>query len=201
METEDLIHIKITKLINAPSWRAIRMLTKVWQFPKFVSTIKEVEVIERARNVVKTRWAILIDELTIKWVEEDTLDLQQNCIHFKAVEGDLKEFRGFWQFKKHAEGTEVSVDIYLNVGIPAVGQFANDYIRTIVEKNFNAILDSVEERLISNRYEEFKSGDKSKVAGFAILGHCYNHQHVVKYLKTIDPSFKVPSLEFLGKLF
>ena len=201
METEKLLQIKISKVVNASRWRVIRLLTKVWEFSEYVPTIKEAKVIEKTRNVIKTKWRILIDNLPINWVEEDTLDLKNNAIHFKAIEGDLKEFKGTWQFREHPQGTEITVEIYLNVGIPGIEDFAAGYIKTLVTKNFESILESVEQRLISQRYASFKSGDKTKIAGFGVLGHFYNFNHMVQSFKMLNPNFRMPSLEFLSELF
>ena len=201
METEKLLQINISKVINAPRWRVIRMLTKVWEFSALVPTIKEVSVIEKSHNVIKTKWEILVKGLPISWLEEDTLDLKKNRIHFKAVEGDLQEFRGTWEFRDHPEGTEVAVKIFFFVGIPIVENFTSAYIRPLVQENFESILASMEQRLISQRYASFRSGNKSKLAGFGVLGHFYNFNHMVESFKMLNPNFKMPSSEFLSELF
>ncbi len=159
MDKDDIIHIKLDRVVPASKWRVMRMLTKIWEFSAHVPTIKEASVIEKSRNVVKTKWRILIDDLPINWIEEDTLALRQNAIHFKAIEGDLQEFWGTWKFEDHQEGTQVSVHVYLSVGIPAIKDFADDYIRNIVTKNFEAILEALERQLISKRYAGLKSGN------------------------------------------
>ena len=201
METKELLQIKISKILNASQWRVIRLLTKVGEFAHYVPTIKQVQVIEKKHNVIKTKWSILVDNIPITWIEEDTLDLHHNTIHFKAVEGDLKEFHGTWQFREHSQGTEVTVEIYLSTGIPAIGTFADEYIKTLVTKNFELILDAMETHLISRRYTSFKKGDTNKIAGFGLIGHFYNFTHLGKSLKMLNPDYKAASPEFLSKLF
>jgi len=127
--------------------------------------------------------------------------LRQNTIHFKAIEGDLEEFRGKWVFHDHPEGTKVSIDIYLNVGIPAIKDFADKYVKNIITKNFNAILEALERRLISIKYASLKDGNANKVAGFGILGHPYNYNQLERNLKMLNPNFKIPSREFLKGIF
>ena len=201
MEDKDLIHIKISKVIPASKWRVIRMLTKIWEFSEHVPTIKEASVIEKSRNVVKTKWRILVDDLPINWIEEDTLALRQNAIHFKAIEGDLQEFWGTWKFEDHKEGTRVSVHVHLSVGIPGIEEFAEDYVKKLVTENFQLIFEALENRLVSNRYASFKDGDNQKVAGFCLLGHFYNFNHLGRGLKMLNPDYKMPSKEFLSKIF
>jgi len=201
MKKDELIQIKISKVINAPKWRVIRMLTKIWEFSNEIPTIEEVKVIEKSRNVIKTQWRILVNDLPISWVEEDTLELRKNKIKFRAVEGDLRDFYGQWEFRDHPEGTEVLVEVYLTVGIPAIADFVESHIKTLVTINFEAILEALEQRLISMRYAGFKKGDINKVAGFGLIGHFYNFSHLNKGLKMLRPDFHSPSKEFLGKLF
>jgi len=185
----------------ASKWRVIRMATKIWEFATYVPTIEEATVIEKSRHVVKTKWRILVDDLPISWIEEDTLALRQNAIHFKAIEGDLQEFWGTWKFQAHEQGTQVDINVYLSVGIPAIKDFADNYIKNIVTKNFEAILDTLERQLISKRYASLKNGNVNKVAGFGVLGHFYNYNHLGRSLKTLNPDYKMPSREFLNKLF
>ena len=201
MEQHELIYIGISRIIPAPRWRVIRLMTKVWEFAAHVPTIEKVEVIEKARNVMKTRWRILVDNLPINWIEEDTLSLSENVIHFKAVEGDLKEFKGTWNFQDHPEGTQVMLNVYLSVGIPILKDFVEPHVKALVSKNFESILESLENRLVSTRYASFKNGNINKIAGFGLLGHFYNFNHLVRGLKMLNPEYKLPSREFLGKLF
>lgn len=201
MPDSELIEINISRVIPAQKWRIIRLLTKVSEFPEFIPTVKESSVIQKYRNTMKTKWAVQVDKVPITWIEEDTLSLDGNSIQFKAIEGDLEEFRGEWIFRDHPEGTEVRVNVYLKVGIPAIKDFADAYIKKLLARNFEAILEAIERRLISTKYASYKQGDKEKIAGFGIIGHLYNFVHLERCLKMLNPDFKMPSREFIGQLF
>lgn len=201
MPDKDSIEIKVSRVINTQKWKVIRLLTRVWEFPLYMPNVKEASVIHGTRGVMKTRWRVQVDGVPLSWIEEDTLALSENAIYFKAIEGDLEEFSGKWTFQAHPEGTEVIVDVYLRVGIPGIKDFADIYIKKLLTRNFEAILDALERRLISIRYASYKRGDIEKVAGFGIVGHLYNFNHLVECLKMLNPDFKMPSREFLGQLF
>jgi len=201
MLDKDLREIKISRVIPAQKWKIIRLITKVWEFPTYISTVKEATVIQRNGHRMRTKWRVEIEKVPISWIEEDILTFDQEAIHFRAIEGDLKVFKGEWKFQSHPEGTLVSVNIYAKVGIPAIKDFAEGYVEKLITRNFEAILDALERRLISVRYARFKRGDAEKIAGFGILGHFYNFNHLVRCLKMLNPDFKVPSREFLSKLF
>jgi len=201
MHDKDLIEIKISRVIPAPKWRVMRLLTRVWEFPKFVPSVKEVTVLQRRHHAMTTNWRVQVDSVPIKWTEEDTLALERNAIYFKATEGDLQEFGGEWKFQSHPEGTEVTVSAHLKVGIPAIGEFSDPYVKKLVTQNFAAILEMLEERLISMRYQSYRHGDIQKLACFGIIGHLYNFTHLEKSFTMLNPSAKLPSREFLGQLF
>ncbi|HDZ76902.1 MAG TPA: hypothetical protein ENH41_02315 [Candidatus Omnitrophica bacterium] len=201
MPKDDLIHINISKVIHAQKSSIIRLATRVWEFPSYMPTVKEAKVLSRKHNTMKTKWRVQVDGVPISWVEEDTLELRGNVISFKAIEGDLQEFYGEWKFNDHPEGTEVVVSVHLRVGIPAIKEFADEYIRNMLAKNFAAMLGAWERRLISIKYASFKQGNLTKLAGFGVLGHFYNFNHLARCLKTMNPDFKMPSEEFLTKLF
>ena len=201
MPSEDLIEIKVSRIIPAQKWKVIRCLTKVWEFPTYIPCVKETSVIQKTRHRMTTKWRVQVDKVPISWIEEDLLALRRNAIYFRAIEGDLEEFRGEWRFQDHPEGTKVIVNVYLKVGIPAIKDFAEPYVKKLLTKNFEAILEALERRLISVRYDSLKRGDSQKMAGFGILGHFYNFKHLERCLKMLNPDFKLPSKEFLNKLF
>ncbi len=201
MPDKDLIEIKISKIIPAQKWRIIRLITKVGEFPSYIPTVKEASIIQKNHNMIITKWRIQVDNVPISWVEEDTLAFDKNTIYFKAIEGDLREFRGEWIFNDHPQGAEVTVKVYLDVGIPAISEFADLYVKKILTQNFEAILEALERRLVSSKYDSYKRGDTKKIAGFGIIGHLYNFYHLEKSFKLLNPDFKMPSREFIGQLF
>src|SRR3989338_7762200 len=201
MPDKDLLEIQISRVIPAPRWRVIRLITKVAEFPSYIACVKEATLIRKTRHKMLTRWRLQLDGVPVSWIEEDTLSLRENAIYFKAVEGDLEEFRGEWHFSSHVQGTEVTVKAYLRVGVPGIKDFADTYITKLLTRSFEAILDALEHRCISIRYAGYKRGDVDKVAGFGIIGHLYNFNHLETCLKMLNPDFKMPSREFLNQLF
>lgn len=201
MPDKDLLEIRVSKVIPAQKWRVIRLVTKVGDFSSYIPTVKESSVMKKDRNIIITKWKIQVDSIPINWVEEDTLAFDKNTIYFRAIEGDLQEFKGQWVFNDHPQGTEVVINILLKVGVPSINEFADSYVKNIVAKNFEAVLDALERRLVSSKYDSCKRGDNKKIAGFGIIGHLYNFYHLEKSLQLLNPNFKMPSRDFIGQLF
>ncbi|MFA6217135.1 MAG: SRPBCC family protein [Candidatus Omnitrophota bacterium] len=201
MENNELIEINVSKLIPAKKWRVIRLLTKVNEFPGYMPNVKEVTVLEKIHNTIKTKWKIQVDSIPMSWTEVDTLNLTHNQILFKASEGDLHEFKGSWKFQDDPQGTLVTVNVSLKVDIPAIKEFAESYIKKLLTKNFEAMLEAIEKKIISLRYDSYKHGNIDKVAGFGIIAHPYDFSHLEKCFKTLNPNFNVSSPEFVSQLF
>lgn len=201
MIDKDLVKIEVERIIPAQKPQVIRFITKVNDFPKHIPSIKDVCIISRKHNQLKTNWHVKVGKIPIRWTEEDTLDLRNDKIAFSALEGDLDNFKGVWHFYEHQEGTKVVVSAQVKVAIPAINEFAKPYIENILRKNFEAILRAVEKHLVSLRYADYRHGDEEKIAGFGVIGHFYNFYHLENCLKMLNPDYKMPSREFLNKLF
>lgn len=201
MPDSGLDQITITRVVPAEKWRVIRLVTKVEDFPEYIPSIKEVSILEKTRHMMKTKWRVEIDKIPITWTEEDSLILKYNAICFRIIEGDLSEFKGEWVFKNHPGGTEVTINVFFRVDIPAIKDLMSHYLKKMITRNFEAILDGIERRLVSIRYKSFREGNAEKIAGFGVIGHFYNFVHLEKCLHMLNPEMKLPSREFLSQLF
>lgn len=201
MPNQNLVSIEVSRIIPAAKPQVFRFITKITDFPKHIPSIKSVSLRLRKHNRLVTDWQIEVGKIPVAWTEEDTLDLKNNSITFSSLEGDLTNFQGSWQFFDHPEGTRVTLKAQVEVDIPAISDFAKPYIEGILKKNFGAILRAAEKHLVSLRYSQYRRGDNQKIAGFGVIGHFYNFYHLEKCLKLLNPGYKMPSREFLNKLF
>ncbi|MDD5069855.1 MAG: SRPBCC family protein, partial [Candidatus Omnitrophica bacterium] len=201
MVEEKPAEIFVKRVVHGPKWKVVRLLTKIWEFPEYMVNVKQAKVLSKQHNIWRTEWLIKVEKVLITWIQEDKLELRRNKITFCLVEGDLKEFSGQWQFNDHPDGTEVTLTVAAKVGIPAIHSFASNYIKDLMTKNFEGILEAIDERIIAARYSEFKKGSIDAVSGFAVIGHFYNLYHLEKCFKMLHPDFKMPSQAFLSSLF
>lgn len=201
MLDNDLVKIKASRIIPADKLKVIRFITRVADFPKYIPSIKKVSIETRQHNHLVSNWQIEVGKVPIVWTEEDTLDLKNDRIDFCALGGDLDSFKGSWCFFKDPEGTRIEIEAQVKVDIPAIKEFAKPYVKELLEKNFKAILRAAEKHLVSLRYTDYRRGKIDKIAGFGVIGHFYNFYHLERCLKLLNPNYKMPSREFLNKLF
>ncbi len=201
MPDKGLIQINISRIIPGGKWEVVRQLTKVEEFSNYVPCVKESSVIKKGRNVIRTKWKIEVEKIPVSWVEEDVLMLTKDTIYFKAVEGDLEEFWGRWEFLNNPQGTEIKVSVYLKVGIPIIENFAAVYLKRVLARNFEAILEFLEKKLIAGKYASFKNGRSKKVSGFGLIGHFFRLKHFEELLSRLKSGSKMPSEEFISRVF
>ncbi|MBI1976008.1 MAG: NAD(P)-binding domain-containing protein [Candidatus Omnitrophica bacterium] len=199
--TSPLIEIKISRVIPARRWKVLRMLMRLSDFPQYMPNVKECQLVGKTKEGVKTRWRVEVEGLPIQWTEEDIFVINHSTILFRLIEGDLKELGGRWVLKDHPEGTEVELELSLRIGVPEVEKLIGEAFREKITRNFISMLECIENRLLTRPYEELKKGSPARVGGFVILGHPYNVNHLVRYLKLLDPHFKIPSQDFLAKIY
>ncbi len=198
-----MIKVKLQKVLQAKKWRVLRFIvSRVQDFPKFMPNVKSCEVIQRGLRTAITSWFVEVDGMAFRWKEREELDLANFIIRFKALEGDLASFEGAWILRDHPSGgTEVTVEVNAKLGIPKYEELLHDFLAAKIEKNFELMLQAINEQLVISRYRSVTDRKTSDIKGFAVIGHPYNHQHLIRYFQFQNPDFKMPSEEFLRAMF
>lgn len=197
----EVIQVKISRFIPAKPWRVIRMIARVQDFPRFMANVLQVEVIEKSRHSAISQWHVDVEGLPIQWKEKDTFDYQNFCVRFKSIEGDLELFEGEWALQKHQDGTEVTVDVTAQLGIPIIEKVVTTLLQEKLTKNFQMMLDAMEDRFITERYRNIHTGQLTRPSGFVVMGHPYNLNHLIRFFKFFKPDLRAVTKEFLLKLF
>ncbi len=200
-ELDSSVQVKISRVMRAKPWQVFRRILRVQEFPQYMPNVKECQILEKQKHKLKTRWSVVIDGLPITWTEEETVDRENFRILFRAVDGDLEKFDGSWMVRRHPMGTEVEIEVQAKIGIPVIEQMVAPYLEEKIAKNFTLMLDSINNKIVSERYLSFKRGKSQAIGGFAIIGHPYNMNNLIRYLKYLKPEFRPPSREFLSKIY
>jgi predicted amino acid dehydrogenase/ribosome-associated toxin RatA of RatAB toxin-antitoxin module len=201
--------ISTSRILPAKRWQVLRLFTKVEDYPGYLPEIKECRILSRNRSEAVTLWKVDMGRIPISWTEQDTLDLRHSnidmrrCVmRFQAIDGDLEKFEGQWTFQEHVlGGTEVFFEATLKIGIPVLEQAMGGFLSGRVLKYFERLLSVFEEILTAQNYAQRGSRHVHEVGGFGVIGHPYNYQHLVHYFKSFKKDIRLPSQEFLTKLF
>ncbi len=200
--TQGEFRININRILPAKRWQVMRLLTRVEDFPRYLSNILECKVLFRERNRVVSSWLVEMEKIPLSWKEEEILDLRGFKIGFRAMEGDLEKFEGFWKVEEHSSGaTKLSVEATVKLGIPVFDEVAGGIVAEKVRNYFDSLLKAFEEALSRRRYERMGERPSRHVSGFAVIGHPYNIQHLMNFFEAHQQTRAIPSPEFLAKIF
>ncbi|MDP3058944.1 MAG: SRPBCC family protein, partial [bacterium] len=93
-------------------------IEKIWaivsdmeQYPKFMRSVKSVEILERSTNETISKWTTDVDGRVIIWTEKDTFFPVEHRIEYIQVSGDLKKFQGMWQLSNQPENVNVLLTV------------------------------------------------------------------------------------------
>jgi fatty aldehyde-generating acyl-ACP reductase len=196
-----LIQTKISRVLPDQREDIFRLMMQVELFPEFMPNVKKCQVLEKGEHNAVIDWSVEVDGIPFSWKEKTEFDLEQFSIRFKAIEGDLSKLDGQWFLKPHPKGTEVTIELQAAVGIPVLDQMISSTLKEKIDRNFTLMLEFLHNRIVSNRYLNFQKSGHGKIDGFAIIGHPYNFNNLLRYLKGLAPEFNPPSREFLMKLY
>jgi len=196
---KDEIEIRIERLIRAPKRRVFAALLRMKDFQNFMPNVKESKLLESGKNTALMKWHVEIDGFPIRWAERIIINRRLYTVSFKAIDGDLQVFEGRWKIT--GSGDESVIDLHLNLktGIPFLQNLVGDILKAKVEQNFRDILVYLERYVREDFYHT--NLPIKNLSGYGLVGHPYNYQHMLRYLHSLNPGMKVPSREFLGKLF
>ena len=123
------------------------ILKNMESYPEFMEDLVSVEVIERKENTTVTKWVSNVDGKTIKWTELDTFNDEEMHISYKQIEGDLKRMEGEWILTEIPEGTEITLTVDFEFGIPMIASLLNPILKRKVKDNSTNMLNAIKEKI------------------------------------------------------
>ena len=123
------------------------ILKQMEKFPEYMQDLVSVEVVERKDNTTVTKWVSNVDGKTIKWTEFDIFDDNEMHISYKQLEGDLKKMEGEWLLIETPEGTEITLTVDFEFGIPMIAPLLNPILKRKVKDNSINMLTAIKEKI------------------------------------------------------
>lgn len=109
-------------------------------YPRFMPDVESVKVLERTPNETVTEWVTNVDGTPFLWTEKDWFDDQNYRITYKLIEGDLEKFEGAWSFAPADGGTQVTLAVDYDFGIPELTQLIGPTLEQKVGENSEMML-------------------------------------------------------------
>jgi ribosome-associated toxin RatA of RatAB toxin-antitoxin module len=120
------------------------------KYPEFMEDVESVTVVERKARGTITDWVTNVEGTPICWREEDIYDLDNKKIVYRLLEGDLDKFEGEWRFVRTSEGTEVTLEVDYDFGIPSLTELIGPTLQIKVSENSEMMLQGMKKRIEGN---------------------------------------------------
>ncbi len=143
--------LTITKSIKIrkPKEEVYRLIKDMEDFSNFMRDIKSLKVIKKLNaNQMITEWKIEIAGTLLKWREEDCFDNDNFRINFNMLEGNYKEYHGYWLLQNSMPGSKLTIEANFDWGLPLLEKFIGNVLENRARGTLSAML-----RAIKNKAE------------------------------------------------
>ena len=134
-------------VINGDSKPIFAIIKNMEAYPSFMHDLVSVEILERGENTTVSHWVSNVDGRKIVWTERDTFYPEEMRITYCQTEGDLKKMEGEWRLVPVSEGTEVSLLVDFEFGIPMIAGLLNPILKKKVRENSENMLTAVKAQI------------------------------------------------------
>lgn len=83
-------------------------------FPNYLPGVKKIRITNTLSNKSIRNWDILVADKNIRWKEECIDNDKERTIIFKMIEGDFKNYNGFWKIDKDGSDTKLKFSITID---------------------------------------------------------------------------------------
>lgn len=135
-----MAYVERSLLIQGPIQQVYELAKDMESYPQFMRDVESVRVVERQGNRTVTEWETSVDGTPILWTEEDIFDDEGFTIQYRLIEGDLEKFEGSWSFRSTPEGTQVTLTVDYDFGIPELTQLIGPTLQEKVGENSEMML-------------------------------------------------------------
>ena len=134
-------------VINGDSKPIFEIIKNIEDYTSFMHDLVSVEILERGENTTVSHWVSNVDGRKIVWTERDTFYPEEMRITYCQTEGDLKKMEGEWRLVPVSEGTEVSLLVDFEFGIPMIAGLLNPILKKKVRENSENMLTAVKAQI------------------------------------------------------
>ncbi|MEO7992978.1 MAG: SRPBCC family protein [bacterium] len=145
--------VQATATIAASPADVMTVAQRVEEFPAFMPDVTGVSVLERddSRGWSRVQWEAKVEVQSIRkmirWVEDETWNLETRRCDFNQVSGDYKKYEGHWSFEPVEGGTAVTLVCDFDLGLPLVGALINRLLDKLMKDNCQAMLNAIKGRV------------------------------------------------------
>ena len=142
-----MAYLEGTVAIKAPLEAVYSLAKKMDDFPNYMPDVKSIKIIENLENSTVSEWVSAVEDMEVRWTEQEWYDDEVPRITYKLLEGDLDKFDGSWEFEPYEGGTKVTLKVTFDFGIPALEDLLGPTLNLKVRENINMMLTSLKTKI------------------------------------------------------
>lgn len=144
--------VAVTAQLRAAPVRVWEVLCDMEGFPRFMSSVERVTVVERGDGYTVSEWVCKLQGMKFRWTERDEFLPAEGRIAYKLVSGDLARFEGAWEIKPgpgDADGGETAVTLttVFDFGLPMLAAMLDPVGKVMLRRNVESMLRGLEAEL------------------------------------------------------
>lgn len=143
--------VAVTAELHASPDRVWRVLCDMEGFPRFMSSVESVRVMERGEDFTVSQWVCRLQGMKFRWTERDEFQPAEGRIAYRLVSGDLAKFEGAWQMVPGPEGagshTSVTLTTLFDFGLPMLAAMLDPVGKVMLRRNVESMLRGLEAEL------------------------------------------------------
>jgi coenzyme Q-binding protein COQ10 len=143
--------VEVTQKMRGERSRVFNLISDMESYPRFMPSLKSVEVLERGEGWTVTAWDTSINGMQFRWQERDDFDLDNYRIRYQQVAGDLKRFEGEWLVAEEAGEVCVTFRVDFDFGVPMLSSLLNPVAKLKLRQNGESMLRAIKERCETER--------------------------------------------------
>ena len=116
-------------------------------YPSFMNDLESVTILEKGADYTLSHWVSNVDGRRIVWTEKDNFYDAEKRITYKQTEGDLKKMEGEWRLAETEQGTEITLTVDFEFGIPMIAGLLNPILKMKVRDNSENMLAAVKAKV------------------------------------------------------
>jgi ribosome-associated toxin RatA of RatAB toxin-antitoxin module len=124
--------ISSEKNLNFLSRKSViwKHLTSFDDFNSFVAEIDEIKVNRGDEKEIITEWFITIRGVPFTWLEIDSLNINDDSLHFEAVSGDFDQWSGVWKIEQLETGyLKLVYSLNYHLGVPVIENIIDNVLQ------------------------------------------------------------------------
>lgn len=142
--------VAVTQRLRADPSRVWRVLCDMEGFPRFMSSVERVTVVERGEGYTVSEWVCRLQGMKFRWTERDEFLPGRGRIDYRLVSGDLAQFEGAWQLDPipagagDGEAVSVTLTTRFDFGLPMLSAMLDPVGKVMLRRNVEAMLRGLE---------------------------------------------------------